>query len=92
MRLLGDVADAALEGFEIAAHVLAVEKDVARGGLQQTGEHLDGGALPGAVGSEVAENFAGLDLEADAIHRGHASVVLGKLADFEHDGLLDTGT
>ena len=84
VRLFGDVADAALEGFEIAVDVLAMEEDVAGGGLQESGEHFDGGAFSGAVGSEVAENFAGVDDEADAIHGGDAGVELGKLPGFQH--------
>ena len=61
VRLLGDVADAALEGLEVAVDVLAVEEDVAGGRLEQAGEHLHGGAFARAVGTEIAENLAGLD-------------------------------
>src|SRR5690242_15623351 len=84
MRLFGHVADAALVGLEVAVDLLAVKLDVTRSGLEQTDQHLHRGAFSRAVGAEIAENFAGLDDEADAVHRGYAGVQLGEVTDFEH--------
>ena len=90
VRLLGNIAEAALEGFEIEADVLAVHGDAAGGGLEKSGEHLDGGAFSGAVGAEIAENFTRPDGEADAIYGGGADEGLSQVVGFEHEG-LDTG-
>lgn len=90
MRLFGDVAEAALEGFEIEADVGAVEGNAAGGGLEESGEHLDCGAFSGAVGSEIAENFTRLDGEADAIDGRGSDEGFGQVVGFEHGG-LDTG-
>ena len=61
MRLLRHVADAPLEGGEVVVHAASAVEDLAFGRLDQAGEHLDGGALAGSVGPEVAEDFAGPD-------------------------------
>src|ERR1017187_8066380 len=82
--LLGDVAEAALEAFEIAADVLTVEEDAPTGGLEQSGEHLDGGTLAGAVGAEIAQDLAGADGDADRVHGGRADEGLGEIEGFEH--------
>src|SRR5690606_40200132 len=42
---------------------------LAAAGLQQRGQHADGGGFAGAVGPEKAEHFARLHFEADAVHR-----------------------
>jgi hypothetical protein len=42
---------------------------VAIGGIQQAGEHLECGGFARAVRAEKADEFAGLDLEADIVHR-----------------------
>jgi hypothetical protein len=74
---LGDVPEAALVTFEISAYILAVKEDAAAGRLQQSGEHLDGGALASAVGSEIPEDLAGMDGEAHRIHGGWSDEALG---------------
>ena len=92
VRFLGDVADAPLEGFHVLHDVLAVKQDLALGRLDETGEHLDRGALPGAVRSEIAEDFAGLDREADAVHDGDSAVALFEVAYFQHGFFGRRGT
>ena len=42
-------------------------------------EHLKGGGFPGAVGSEQANGFSGLNLERDVIHRGEIAEPLGQV-------------
>ena len=84
VRFLGDVAEAALEALEVAADVLAVEEDASAGGFEQAGEHLDGGAFAGAVGAEIAQDLAGADGEADAIHGGRSDEGLAEIESFEH--------
>ena len=92
VRFLGDVADAPLEGFHVLHDVLAVKQDLALRRLDETGEHLDRGALPGAVRSEIAENLAGLDREADAVHDGDSAVALFEVAYFQHGFFGRRGT
>jgi hypothetical protein len=87
--LFGDVAEAALEAFEIAADVLTLEEDASAGGLEEAGEHLDGGAFSGTVGAEIAENLTRLDGEADRIHGGWSDEGLGEIESFQH-GEVDT--
>ena len=77
--LLGDVAEAALEALEVAADVLAVEEDASAGGLEEAGEHLDGGTFAGAVGAEIAEDLAGAYGEADRVDGGGPMKVLARL-------------
>src|SRR4029077_13965605 len=45
MRLLGDVAHAALETDPIGADIAAAQKDFSGGWIDKAGEDLDGGAL-----------------------------------------------
>jgi hypothetical protein len=81
---LGHIAQAALKAFQIAADILAVEEHASAGGFQQSGKHLDGGAFAGTVGAEIAEDLAGTDGEADAIHGGGTDEGLGEIEGFEH--------
>jgi hypothetical protein len=83
--LLGDVAEAALEALQVAADILAVEEDASAGRLEQAGEHLDGGALAGAVGAEIAQDLARADGEADRVHGGGTDEGLGEIKGFEHE-------
>ena len=40
----------------------------AAGGVQQPGEHLEGGGLAGAVGAQEADHLAGGQVEGQPIH------------------------
>jgi hypothetical protein len=82
--LLGDVAQAALKGFEIVPDVLAMEEDASAGGFEEAGEHLDSGAFAGAVGAEVAQDLARVDGEADGIDGRGSDEGLGEIEGFEH--------
>ena len=57
----GDVADAVAPGDK------AVDFDLAVGGDEQAGEHLDRGGFARAVGTEIADQFARGHVEADVI-------------------------
>ena len=50
-------------------------RDLALGGVEQPGEHLEGRGLARAVGAQEAHALAGRDLEGDAVHRLHGGVV-----------------
>ena len=39
------------------------------GGIEQTGQHFEGGGLPRAVGAEKADEFPRLDGKADVLDR-----------------------
>src|SRR5689334_19249424 len=84
MRLLGDIAHAALETDPVLPDVAAVKEDLSGGGLDQSGENFDGGALAGAVGPDVAEDLAGMNGEADTIHCRDAVKPLDQATNFEH--------
>src|SRR6266446_7593253 len=88
MRLFGHVTHAALEADPVLAHIAAIEENLAVGRLDESSEHFHGGALTGAVRSDVTENLAGANREADAIHGGDTVIALDQTSHFEHvDGL-----
>ena len=80
----GDVAEAAFVGDPVILDVAAVEEDFSGGGFDEAGEHVDCGAFAGAVGSEIAENFAGADGKTDFGDRPDPGVDLGQETGFEH--------
>jgi hypothetical protein len=61
-----------------------------RRGFDEASEHFHSRALAGSVGTEIAEDLAGADDEADALDDGDVLVTLGQVAHFEH-GEFDTG-
>src|SRR6218665_1841736 len=68
----------------LAAHELvAVERDRALVGLELAVDHVEGGRLAGAVGADEREQFAGRQLEADAVHGLHAAEGFAEVGDFE---------
>jgi hypothetical protein len=54
-----------------AGRVETGHANLAAGGHEDAGEHLDRGRFTGAVGADVADHFAGLDRERDAVNRPH---------------------
>jgi hypothetical protein len=56
----------------------AVHFDLPGGRHQDAGQHLDRGGLAGAVGAEVADQLALLDVEADAVDRAGDGVLPGE--------------
>src|SRR5262249_43778973 len=75
-------AKALAQGRLVLAPAEAEHLDLARRGLEQALEDLDGGGLAGAVGAEQTEALAGLDGQVegpDRFHRRPAVGVLGEL-------------
>src|SRR5260370_41236462 len=94
VRLFGHIADAALKGFAgfgIFADVVAIKRDFSGRGLKEANDHLDCGALAGAVGTEIAERFAAMNHEADMVDDRDARVTFGQVANFGHDELDTMG-
>ena len=82
----GTTPMASLTACGVADDGVAGDDGVAAAGLQQAGEHGDGGALAGAVGAEQAEDLALVDVEADAVDGQHALgrvVLLAQLLDLD---------
>ena len=68
----GNDADVAFDFDGVGEEVLAENLDGARGGCEEAGEHLDGGGFAGAVGTEKAEELAGLDGKIDVVDCGES--------------------
>ena len=66
-EFLRHIADVLLDFFVLGADVVASHGARAAGGLVQSCEHVHGGGLTCAVGSEEAENLAPLHAETDVI-------------------------
>lgn len=67
-RILGEAAELlADEGLGDPGDVLAVEEDLARGGVGHAEEGLDEGAFAAAAAADEAELFAGLDGDGDVL-------------------------
>ena len=73
---------------EVFVDVAAAEEDFAVVGLDHPGDHLDGGGLAGAVGAQVAEDFAFAEGKADVLDGGDGAIALGGVADFQHRSLV----
>ena len=86
MRLFGDVAHALLVGDEVLLDGLAFEEDFSGAWVHESGDHLHGGGFAGAVGAEVAGDFAGPGGEAGAGNGGDSGEAFVDVAEFEHDG------
>ena len=50
-------------------HRVALHEDLPGGGLLETREHFENSRLAAPAGTEEAEKFAGLDLDAEVLHR-----------------------
>ena len=66
----------------------AAQKDVAAGGCQMAGEHVDRGGLAGTVRADQADEFALLHGKVQAAHRDDAAEALGEVAGFDERGTL----
>ena len=56
-RVLKDDAKAAPHFVLLALRVEPIDLDDAAGGLEQRGQHFDGGGLAGAIGAQKREDF-----------------------------------
>jgi hypothetical protein len=75
-------AQAGLGGFGCAADRMAHDQGVALVGLEQAGQHRDGGGLARAVGPEQAQDLALLDGEIHALHGLKVAKGLAEVLDF----------
>ena len=80
--VLRDVTDVTLERVEVVIKRLAVEQDLAAGGLQLAAEHAHERALAGAARAHHADQFAAIEREADAFERDVA--VAEAMVDVDH--------
>ena len=74
----GHDADLALDLDGVGDGVKTEDLNRARGGGEQAGEHLDGGGLACAVGTEEAEELAGGDREVDILNGGEVAETAGE--------------
>jgi len=63
----GKKADVGTDFFRVFDDIVASNHSGAVGGLENGGEHAEGGGFAGAVGAEQAVNLAGLALKANVI-------------------------
>ena len=81
---VGDEAERGLGRLRLLRQVVAVDRDPARGGLEQARDHADGGGLARAVRAQEAVDLARGDVEAHAVHGGEGSVLLDQRLDRDH--------
>src|SRR5262245_1914203 len=89
--LLRHIAKAPTKRDRVAPDVLVFEEDCAIGGFEQPREHLRGRALPGSIRPEIADHFAGFDLETHIVHGGNPEEPFHEVSCFEH-GRLTSAT
>ncbi len=61
----------------------ALDADPAGVRFEQTADHLDGGGLAGAVGTQQAEDLALLHRQADILHGFQVAEGFAEVADFK---------
>jgi hypothetical protein len=81
--LLKDEPDVPSDGLGLSGHVESGHRCSAQGRMGQRTEHLDGGRLPGTVGSEKGEDLALSDREVDPVDRGEVTVALGEIVNLD---------
>ena len=74
----GHDADLALQLEGRCAEGLAENLDGAGAGLEQAGEHLDGGGFARSVGPQEAEELSGRHAEGDIVHGGQRAEAPGE--------------
>src|SRR4051812_15988267 len=79
-----NVTDAPLVCVRIAEEAFAKKREGSVRRLEQPHDHVDRGALPRAVWSEISENFARLNGEADIVDGQQAVITLGEMLRFKH--------
>ncbi len=83
-RRVGQEADPPANLVGIAGDVDAIDRHLAGGRQEHAPQHLQRGALPGAVEAQEADHLAALDGEAEIVDGGVLAVVLGQSFDFNH--------
>src|SRR5260370_18897922 len=87
----GKEADIGADFFWLLDDIVAANESGAVGGLEDGGQHAQGGGFAGAVGAEETVNLAGLEGKTAVIDRAecHALLVLealGQATSFDHRG------
>ena len=77
-RALRQVADLALCLQRVPGDIAAANHRGAAGRRQESGHHLHGGGLARTIGAQEPQHLAGLHREADAVHGGEISKLLGQ--------------
>src|SRR5262247_2301170 len=72
-------------GLRQPCHVLAAEEDLAGGGREPPGDHVDERGLAGAVGTDERVTDTGLEPQVHAIGHGQRAEVLAEGAGLERD-------
>ena len=80
-RLVGNQADAPLDGQFFGRHAIAENFDGAAVGRNESGEHPDGGRFARAIRTEEAEEGTAGDLQCDAVHGRFEPIGLSEVAD-----------
>jgi hypothetical protein len=73
--LAKDDADATGEGMAIAPGDLTQDGGVTLAGVQDSGEHFNGGGFARSVGTDEGDRLSGGDAQADLIHGGDVGVL-----------------
>ena len=68
LRVAGEKADAAARGERMFEYVLTVDENLPARGRKNAGEHSENGGLARAIGTEEADDLAGVDREADSVN------------------------
>src|SRR6516225_11169920 len=84
MRLFRHITHPGFVRNQIMVDAAAIEKDLARRGLEQSGDHFDGRGFPGAVGAEIPGHFAGTRSETDIIDCRNPGKAFADVAKFQH--------
>src|ERR1700744_254165 len=87
--ILKDDAEALAHLVVMGPGIEPIQRNAAAGGLEQGGEHFDGGGFSGSVGTEEGEDFAFCDLERNIIDSGEGAEGLDEILNTDHaDDLL----
>ncbi len=81
--LIGNVSDQRLGPCGLCVDVVTADSSFARGGFKQPREHPNGGGLTGAVGTEEAVDFTGVNLQIEMIHGGNRAKFFGETPGFD---------
>ena len=85
LDVLERAADAAASDLErlAAGNRRATKQDIAGGERQRAGNQVEHRAFAGAVGTDEAEDLAGLNREAEVVHGDEPAELLARFPDFE---------
>src|SRR5512146_520821 len=80
-------AEALADVVLMCARVKPVKLNCAAGGMQQRGEHLDGGGLSGSIRTEKGKDLTGSDVERDVIDGGETAKCFDEVFNANHANL-----